>query len=250
MFLGFLKALWGFLPACLCSVEEMCEQWDVAAVGEWQRMWWGHSALSPLGPQASPRSPCGGIYTSQTSWALCWRRKGCVVVGSSLGAPGHGFNHVYGDQFSTSKQTRVSGIYITFKKCESTERRALLRGSLLGLFKELLQIFYILSGTPGNLRKQLSKCPKLHGWSRVTVEPVARERHPPPPPTPSPHHQIAHAAWKHHLTCRTRLIFLNIWTVYVYPEALGFGLRRWWLRENGAESLNPECPKVCKFGWP
>lgn len=34
MFLGFLKALWGFLPACLCSVEEMCEQWDVAAVGE------------------------------------------------------------------------------------------------------------------------------------------------------------------------------------------------------------------------
>lgn len=198
MFLGFLKALWGFLPACLCSVEEMCEQWDVAVMGEWQRMWWGHSALSPLGPLASPWSPCGGIYTSQTSWALCWWRKGCVVVGSSLGAPGHGFNHVYGDQFSTSKQTHVSGIYITFKKCESTERRALLRGSLLGLFSELLQIFYILSGTPGNLRKQLSKCPKLHGWSRVTIEPVAQERHPPPPPIPSLHHQISRTAWKHH----------------------------------------------------
>lgn len=208
MFLGFLKALWGFLPACLCAVEEMCEQWDVAVMGEWQRMWWGHSALSPLGPLASPWSPCGGIYTSQTSWALCWWRKGCVVVGSSLGAPGHGFNHVYGDQFSTSKQTHVSGIYITFKKCESTERRALLRGSLLGLFSELLQIFYILSGTPGNLRKQLSKCPKLHGWSRVTIEPVAQERHPPPPPIPSLHHQISRTAWKHHFPRYLDCVFL------------------------------------------
>lgn len=76
--------------------------------------------------------------------------KGCVAVGSSLSAAGHDFNHVYGDQFSTSKQTSVSGIYITFEKSKSTELRALLRGSLLGLFGELLQIFYILLETSGS----------------------------------------------------------------------------------------------------
>lgn len=78
-----------------------------------------------------------------------------MVVGSSLSAAGHDFNHVYGDQFSTSKQTSVSGIYITFEKSKSTELRALLRGSLLGLFRELLQVFYILLETSGSLRKLL-----------------------------------------------------------------------------------------------
>lgn len=73
----------------------------------------GPGALSPpLSPGLSLVPPWWHLHLPKL--AGCALSKGRVVVGSGLCAPGHGFNHVYGDQFSTSKQTSLSGIYITF----------------------------------------------------------------------------------------------------------------------------------------